>query len=148
MSSSSGRITDDEVEQVAGSNAWQERPTQRGTKRERSNENEEEPKTSPKWWENGDAVGEGTYFVTKPLPTKIRCKAYDMPVMFGGEHICTFDPGTYLGPVEAFTSTPDFMTICVRGYWINVWGFGQPYARLVDWTEVEAWRLQGWQECE
>ena len=88
---------------------------------------------------------------TKPLPTLIRCKAYTAPPNSGGRYICTIEPSTYLGPVERVLVSNVFVTILVRGYWINVWkarvgGFGNSFAYLVDEDLLFSWHLRGWQD--
>ena len=92
---------------------------------------------------------EGQYWRTREHET-IRCKAYSGPPSArggcGGDYICTIEPGTTLGPVETWLSTCAFLTILVRGYWINVWsGANRCYfAHSVPWHEVQAWRARGW----
>ena len=103
----------------------------------------------------------GQYYVTPPWWSKIKCKAYDAPPL-EGKLITTISPSTYLGPVEDSRVTTKFVTICVRGYWINVWGarqerriawpedfyftsyYGDHYAHLVEEQERRSWRDQGW----
>ncbi len=69
-----------------------------------------------------------------------------------GKRIVTIEPGTYLGPVEDYMHNEQFATICVRGYWINVWrvgrmGLGIDFARLVPESEVDRWRSEGWYDA-
>ena len=95
----------------------------------------------------------GQYWVTRSEKnTKIRCKAYTAPPLpgAGGCEICVIQPGTSLGPVANWVSTPRYVTILVRGYWINVWCSSSPrgnavfFARPVPVRVVEAWKLRGW----
>ena len=91
----------------------------------------------------------GDYFLTRPLPTTIRCRAYDAPPRVGGRLLNTIEPGTYLGPVEEVSVTADFTTILVRGVWVNVWARtrgGVQYARQVDPMTVEYWVGLGWRD--
>jgi len=90
----------------------------------------------------------GHYYRSRSLPTRIRCKAYDQPPPHGW-YITTIAPGTFLGPVENFYQSTHFATICVRGYWINVWGLdatgeGVDFAYLVPTAEVQRWIAHGW----
>ena len=61
----------------------------------------------------------GDYYLTNPWGCSV-CRAYDMPPSLRGKKICTIAKGTYLGPVTTVESTKDFVTIEVRGYWINI----------------------------
>ena len=89
----------------------------------------------------------GIYYRTREMPTGIRCKAYTKPPSAGdGVYITTISPGTYLGPVECVDFSEHFTTILVRGYWINVRGYGVHYADLVPFWRVEAWYRQGWRD--
>ena len=97
----------------------------------------------------------GQYWVTRSEKnTKIRCKAYTAPPLrgAGGCVICAIQPGTSLGPVENWVSTPRYVTLLVRGYWINVWCSSSPrgnavfFARPVPLQKVEAWKLRGWED--
>ena len=66
-----------------------------------------------------------------------------------GTHITNISPNTYLGPVENFLEGDRFTTICVRGWWINVWGSapkGKVYAHNVPTTIVQAWYARGWRD--
>ena len=92
---------------------------------------------------------ENDYFLTKPEPTEIRCKAYADPPSVGNKsgYILTIDPGTYLGPVEEVEHTHRFVTIRVKGYWINVWTSergGNHFAKAVNKDTVEQWIRRGW----
>ena len=91
----------------------------------------------------------GQYWCTY---AKNRCKAYTAPPLLGagGQKICTIQPGVTLGPVENWVSTPQYVTILVRGYWINVWCSSSPrgnavfFAHPVPVREVEGWKRHGW----
>ena len=89
----------------------------------------------------------GDYVVTKKLPTRIRCKAYDNPPPYGNL-ICVMEPETYLGPVERVCHSDEFTTIQVRGYWINVWSArdsgGVLFAYQVPRIVQDSWYEQGW----
>ena len=92
----------------------------------------------------------GQYYRSRCLPTAVRCKAYAQPPP-DGEYITTIAPGTYLGPVEDWQFSERFATICVRGYWINVWtrranGEGVHFATVEPDVEVQRWRKQGWED--
>ena len=87
----------------------------------------------------------GQYWRTKPAPTRIRCKAYSMPEPYG-EYLATIDPGTYLGPVEMVDESSHYTAILVRGFWINVWGRGTYFAKVVPDSEVQGWYQQGWHD--
>ena len=88
----------------------------------------------------------GSYWQSKALPTKIRCKAYDAPPRVRGTCLTTIEPSTTLGPVEAVEHWGDFVTILVRGYWINVWNNNIPFAFAVCPDVVDEWRSNGWQD--
>ena len=88
----------------------------------------------------------GSYWQSKALPTRIRCKAYDAPPRVRGTYRTTIEPSTTLGPVEAVEHRGDFVTILVRGYWINVWKNGIPFAFAVCPDVVDEWRSNGWQD--
>ena len=100
-------------------------------------------------------VETGDYVRTRGGGTGIRCKAYRAPPsrrMPGGEvYIATIAPNTYLGPVEEYEYTSNFVTIEVRGYWINIWRaevphsvVGHTFASLVARHEVAKWKKNGW----
>ena len=100
-------------------------------------------------------VQTGDYFRTRGGYTSIRCKAYKVPPWRRhrprDNYITTIAPGTYLGPVEEFGYSPWFVTIQVRGYWINVWGAEYPYsdyryhfADRVAPDNVAQWEANGW----
>ena len=100
----------------------------------------------------------GNYCQCKPLPTRIRCKAYDVPpsvgIRSGKDPHTVMKPGEYLGPVEEMEHTPTFVSILVKGYWINIWradgkgikakGKGVDFASIVDEVTVARWVLNGW----
>ena len=95
---------------------------------------------------------QGQYWRTKTHAT-IRCKAYTCPPLpeAGGRWICTITPGTTLGPVETWLSSESYVTILVRGYWINVWCSTSPrgtpvhFAIPVPQQEVAGWATRGWE---
>ena len=89
------------------------------------------------------------YFLTKPVPTNICCKAYVNPPSVEDRYgyILTIAPGTYLGPVEEVEHTHRFVTIRVKGYWINVWTSergGKHFAKAVNKATVDQWTRRGW----
>ena len=82
----------------------------------------------------------------------VQCKAYDAPPC-DGRYITTIAPQSTLGPVENYyyDETTRLVAICVRGYWINVWGVdkrgcGVHYAYRVPEDEVQQWRRWGWRD--
>jgi hypothetical protein len=93
------------------------------------------------WWPR---LQIGQYYVTKPKPTKIRCKAYDGPPP-NGTLLSTFEPGDLIGPVEEYAYSQWFATIRVGDSWINVWcaqrkgaEWGTNYAYLCgNYSEVK-----------
>ena len=104
----------------------------------------------------------GGYVLTKPLPTRIRCKVYDRPPGFGGRTVATLEPGVYVGPIldlpqwSTTSRGESFFTICIPwpvtpsewglGY-MNVWSDAKgaaQFARMVPWSEVQAWQSRGW----
>ena len=93
--------------------------------------------------ESPPSVAIGQYYRTRPRWSKVRCVAYDAPP-FDGRYITTISPGTTLGPVENYLQTAQFTTICVRGYWINVWREGVHFAHRVPSREVRYWKSRGW----
>ena len=102
-------------------------------------------------------VAIGEYYRTKPRWQRTRCVAYDAPP-YDGRKLATLAPNTVVGPVENHLSTDDFVTICVRGWWINIWAakdmrrpqitypYGCKFARRVPDWEVRHWRSRGWRE--
>ena len=96
-------------------------------------------------------IARGDYVRTKPPPTRIRCKGYSAPPDVGGIHLGTCAPGTYLGPVEEVTSGRGFITILVRGWWINVssdeGGRRVHFATRVQPRERSAWARAGWYDA-
>ena len=95
-------------------------------------------------------VAHGDYLLTKPAPTAIVCKAYDQPFP-AGSYITRIASGTYLGPVEEFLHTPTFVTVLVKGYYINIWRRkpsstrGVTFAAVVAKPFVDSWIRAGWQ---
>ena len=101
--------------------------------------------TMPRWPVKGwwPRLQKGQYYVTKPKPTRIRCKAYDAPPP-NGKELSTFEPGDLIGPVEEYAYCKWFATIRVGDSWINVWcaqrkgaEWGTNYAYLCGTSEVE-----------
>ena len=95
-------------------------------------------------------VSNGNYFRTPPRHSRKQCRAYDAPP-FDGRLLCTIAPDTTLGPVENYYESWRFVSICVRGYWMNVWGMGDSgryvnFAYRVSDTEVANWKRRGWQD--
>ena len=97
------------------------------------------------------AVQTGDYVRTAGGHTRIRCRAYRCPPPFGGRSHTPIDPGTCLGPVACFQNSPDFVTIEVRRYWVNIWRahyhgskHGQSFAKIIDASEVQKWEEEGW----
>ena len=86
------------------------------------------------------------YWITLPAwIAPIECIAYG----FDGHFITTIAPGTSLGPVENFRQTSEFSTICVKGWWINVWasaGGRVYYAARYPREDVTAWFQCGWRD--
>ena len=95
-------------------------------------------------------VTHGDYLLTKPAPTTIVCKAYDQPFP-AGTYITSISPGTSLGPVEEFLHTETFVSVLIKGYWINIWHRNRGSSRGVDFAAViakpivESWIRAGWQ---
>ena len=89
----------------------------------------------------------GEYVITRNDGTTARCKAYDAPCPFG-IYICTIDPGTMLGPIEEVLDVGDYVTILVRGYYINVWAASNQYsfAFKVPSSTMSWYRSLGWQD--
>ena len=91
-------------------------------------------------------VETGDYFQTKWWG-RSRCKAYTAPPSTaGGRYICTLAQGTFLGPVISYELNGRYLSIEVRGYWINVWdGWNQAsFAHRVSRQEVESWEQMRW----
>ena len=106
--------------------------------------------TSPK-----PIICPGQYILTKPEPTRIRCKAYDAPppphgVSWDGNYICTIDPNTYIGPIEDVIDNRGFITVLCRTYWINIWKAkrgndeGVSFARVISREISDSWCQRGW----
>ena len=60
--------------------------------------------------------------------------------MWSIKPLATIEPGTYLGPIEDVEHTSGFVTILVKGYWINVCAAskgGVKFASIVPAKEVE-----------
>ena len=92
----------------------------------------------------------GDYFRSRCVPTHVRVRAYSAPPPLG-HLLATLEPGTYFGPVEAVNQTDLFITVLVRGFWMNVakrhrsgtyltW-----FAFKVSDAEIEVWERKGWQ---
>ena len=97
------------------------------------------------------AVQTGDYVRTAGGHTLIRCRAYRCPPPFGGRSHTTIAPGTFLGPVACFQNAPDFVTIEVRGYWVNIWKAKHPgsehgisFAKISEKRELQKWEERGW----
>ena len=91
-------------------------------------------------------VETGDYFQTKWWG-RSRCKAYTAPPSTaGGRYICTLAQETFLGTVISYELNGRYLSIEVRGYWINVWdGWNQAsFAHGVSRQEVESWEQMGW----
>ena len=60
--------------------------------------------------------------------------------------MCTLAQGTFLGPVISYELNGIYLSIEVRGYWINVWdGWDKAsFAHRVSTQEVESWERMGW----
>ena len=89
----------------------------------------------------------GDYYCTRAHPTRVVCRAYTAPPSIGGHFITDIERGTSLGPVEDWEESDDFITICVQGWWVNVWAAargGVHYAFRYPNEEVESWRAAGW----
>ena len=102
----------------------------------------------------------GGYVQTKRHPTRIRCKAYTAPPGGdGGDLITTIDPGTSLGPIEDVQHTSLFVTIMVKGWWINIWhwrnnphelmtnNIGINYATVYEQADIDEWEQHGWRHA-
>ena len=98
----------------------------------------------------------GGYVQTKRHPTRIRCKAYTAPpVGDGGDLITTILPGTSLGPIQDVQQTPLFVTIQVKGWWINIWrsrnsvthNLGINYATVYEQADIDDWERHGWRHA-
>ena len=90
-------------------------------------------------------VATGDYFRTRGSGSS-RCKAYSAPPGIGGRYICTVEQGIYLGPVGEYELTDRYLTIEVRGYWINVFDCSNQvsFAHRVPRQEIAAWEQKGW----
>ena len=76
----------------------------------------------------------GSYWVTRPWPTRIRAKIYSAPPAVGTGHVIrSLEPGTRIGPVLSYEVTDTFVTIQIAEGWINVWcANGGTYYCLFD----------------
>ena len=123
------------------------------------------PEIHPTWLEalrcGAPQIHLGDYVRTRVAPTKTVGRAYTAPpdvrhrtleLRGGGAHIVTIAPGTYLGPIEDFAISGRFLSILVRGYWVNIWirpmhgERGATIACKAPAWEVEEWRANGWQD--
>ena len=88
---------------------------------------------------HGPRVEVGDYIVTRPAPTKIRCRGWTASAsQGGGQRITTFPCGTRLGPVEAVERTIEFVSVRVGPVWINIWGaFGSSSGHPTKFAYVE-----------
>ena len=77
----------------------------------------------------------------------MRCKAYTLPPPHG-VYICTLHPGTCFGPVEEVVRSPLFVTVLVRGFWINVMRSSTSgyvlFADKLPEDILRQWRERGW----
>ena len=87
----------------------------------------------------------GDYFLTNRYGRSC-CRAYTAPPAIRGRLICSITQGTYLGPVNQVEVSAIFVTIEVRGYWINVWAAegNAHFARKVPQRTVDSWVHRGW----
>ena len=60
---------------------------------------------------------------------------------------------TYIGPVTEVKGTAMYVSVLVKGWWIDVWirtrgnnGLGAMFANQVTETERQAWRDRGWRD--
>ena len=95
-------------------------------------------------------IGLGQYILSKPLPTLSRCKAYNAPPP-DGNYICTIDPSTYIGPIDAVVESEVFITIRCRTFWINIWKSkrgsvdrGISFAKVISREVSDNWCQRGW----
>ena len=72
-------------------------------------------------------VYHGQFFRTKPSGSSIRCKLYSAPPR-RGDYISTLPPDFVFGPVQEIVSAYGYVSVCVDGYWINVWKQGTHFA--------------------
>ena len=89
----------------------------------------------------------GRYFLTKPASSSVRCRAYDAPPSLGGTKMCTIQPNTTIGPIEAVEDTYQFRAVLVRGFWINVWSAssGKLIKHVIQDEVVRRWVQHGWE---
>ena len=96
----------------------------------------------------------GDYFRSRCLPTTVRVNAYSEPPGCGGYYLATLEPGTYFGPAERVVQNHGFITVLVRGFWLNVGKFDGrgayiryvPFAYEVPRREVRSWKTRGWHD--
>ena len=102
-------------------------------------------------------VTHGQYYRTRSWVDDLSCQAFDAPPP-DGKYITCLAQGITVGPVQIWVAAPDYVTICVRGYWITVWkawdnsfswtnlDLGVAFADLVPREEVQSWKERGWRD--
>ena len=98
----------------------------------------------------------GDWYQSVPGRTPIRCIGYSAPfdpeTKSGGEYLGEMSPGTYFGPVERYDVTNVFVSVLVRGWWINVWKAADgrrpdtSFAFKVPDETIADWKRRGWQD--
>ena len=90
-----------------------------------------------------------------PAMWRGRCTGYSEPpgTRPAGRYLGEIPPNTYIGPVTEVKVNAMYVTILVKGWWIDVWertneeGLGTYFATQVSETERQAWRDRGWRDA-
>ena len=98
-------------------------------------------------------VAVGNYYRTGGGLPSDRVKAYTLPPLPGapGQYICTLGNGITIGPVERVFESRVYISVLVRGYWMNLAKIGRDgtqywFAMKVHDQEVQQWKANGWRE--
>ena len=97
----------------------------------------------------------GSWWRTMPAMWHGRCAGYSEPpgTRQAGRYLGEIPPNTYIGPVTEIKVNAMYVTILVKGWWIDVWertneeGLGTYFATQVSETERQAWRDRGWRDA-
>ena len=95
----------------------------------------------------------GDYFKTHGATAASRVKAYSAPPLppASGRYLTTLSPDTVIGPLELVLDTGEFVSVLVKGYWMNLAkstsdGHEAWFARRVPDHTVQRWRRNGWRD--
>ena len=97
----------------------------------------------------------GSWWRTMSATWRGRCTGYSDPpeARPAGRFLGEIPADTYIGPVTKVKVSARYVTIFVKGWWIDVWerttikGLGTRFAKQVTETERQAWTDRGWRDA-